>query len=205
VVACRKPLLGRGAKETTNMQRRKAITKDEGVMLGKPTVAGTRLTVELILEKLAAGEGVGQIVEAYPRLDREAVREALLFAAGEGEIVARLRSEGHDVAYVPEISAGIRNDEVLARANEEGRVLLTEDKDFGDLAFFYGNRSLASSFCAPTEQVSKPRRTWLLKSWRHTRTNSRRIRRTSSCFGGAGRRDPFHSATSGPEGRNSPG
>jgi uncharacterized protein (DUF433 family)/predicted nuclease of predicted toxin-antitoxin system len=142
VVACRKPLLGRGAKETTNMQRRKAITKDEGVMLGKPTVAGTRLTVELILEKLAAGEGVGQIVEAYPRLDREAVREALLFAAGEGEIVARLRSEGHDVAYVPEISAGIRNDEVLARANEEGRVLLTEDKDFGDLAFFYGNRSL---------------------------------------------------------------
>ena len=31
--------------------------------------------------------------------------------------------------------------EVLARANAEGRVLLTEDKDFGDLAFFYGNRS----------------------------------------------------------------
>ncbi len=40
------------------MQQRKAITKDEGVMLGKPTVAGTRLSVELILEKLAAGEGV---------------------------------------------------------------------------------------------------------------------------------------------------
>jgi predicted nuclease of predicted toxin-antitoxin system len=59
----------------------------------------------------------------------------------EGEIVARLRSEGHDVAYVPEISAGIRDDEVLARANAEERVLLTEDKDFGDLAFFYGNRS----------------------------------------------------------------
>lgn len=59
----------------------------------------------------------------------------------EGEIVVYLRSEGHDVAYVPEISAGIRDDEVLARANAEDRVLLTEDKDFGDLAFFYGNRS----------------------------------------------------------------
>jgi uncharacterized protein (DUF433 family) len=91
VVACRKPSLGRGAKETTNMQQRQAITKDVAVMLGKPTVAGTRLTVELILEKLAAGEGVGQIVESYPRLDREAVREALLFAAGRvEEVLAKL-------------------------------------------------------------------------------------------------------------------
>ena len=56
-------------------------------------------------------------------------------------MVARLRSEGHDVAYIPETSAGIRDDEVLARANAEDRVLLTEDKDFGDLAFFYGNRT----------------------------------------------------------------
>jgi len=92
VVACRKPLPGRGAKETTDVQQRKGITKDEGVMLGKPTVAGTRLTVELILEKLAAGEGVGGIVESYPRLDREAVREALLFAAGQvEEMLVRLR------------------------------------------------------------------------------------------------------------------
>ena len=60
----------------------------------------------------------------------------------EGKIVARLRDGGHDVAYVPESFAGIRDDEVLARANAEDRVLLTEDKDFGDLAFFYGSRSL---------------------------------------------------------------
>jgi uncharacterized protein (DUF433 family) len=91
VVACRKQLLGCGT-ETRNTQQRKAITKDEGVMLGKPTVAGTRLTVELILEKLAAGEGVGRIVESYPRLDRESIREALLFAAGRVEdVLARLR------------------------------------------------------------------------------------------------------------------
>ena len=42
----------------------------------------------------------------------------------EGEVVARLRSVGHDVAYVPVASAGIRDDEVLAPANAEGRVLL---------------------------------------------------------------------------------
>jgi uncharacterized protein (DUF433 family) len=77
----------RGTKETTDMRQHKAIAKDEGVMLGKPTVAGTRLTVELILEKLAAGEGVGRILESYPRLDREVVREALLFAAGRVEEV----------------------------------------------------------------------------------------------------------------------
>ncbi len=34
------------------MQQRKTIAKDEGVMLGKPTVAGTRLTIELIVEKI---------------------------------------------------------------------------------------------------------------------------------------------------------
>jgi uncharacterized protein (DUF433 family) len=87
----REVLSKRGVEETTNMQQRRGIAKDEGVMLGKPTVAGTRLTVELILEKLAAGEGVGRIVGSYPRLDRESVRESLLFAAGRvEEVLARL-------------------------------------------------------------------------------------------------------------------
>jgi uncharacterized protein (DUF433 family) len=91
VVACGKLSLGRDVKEATYVQQRKTIAKDEGVMLGKPTVAGTRLTVELILEKLAAGEGVDPLVESYPRLDRESVREALLFAAGRVEdVLARL-------------------------------------------------------------------------------------------------------------------
>jgi len=50
-------------------------------MMGKPVVAGTRITVELILEKLAAGETVDQILAAHPRLTEEAVRAALAFAA----------------------------------------------------------------------------------------------------------------------------
>lgn len=57
------------------------IVSDPAVMMGKPVITGTRITVELILEKLAAGETVEQILEAHPRLTREAVQAALAFAA----------------------------------------------------------------------------------------------------------------------------
>ena len=62
-------------------EKRKYVTSDPSVMMGKPVIAGTRITVELILEKLAAGETIDQIVEAHPRLSRDAIREALSFAA----------------------------------------------------------------------------------------------------------------------------
>lgn len=57
------------------------INSDPNVMMGKPVIAGTRITVELILEKLAAGETVEQILEAHPRLTLEAIQAALAFAA----------------------------------------------------------------------------------------------------------------------------
>ena len=57
------------------------IVSDPNVMMGKPVIAGTRITVELILEKLAAGETFDQILEAHPRLTREAIQTALGFAA----------------------------------------------------------------------------------------------------------------------------
>ena len=57
------------------------VVSNPGVMMGKPVIAGTRITVELILEKLAAGETVEQIVEAHPRLTADAIRAALAFAA----------------------------------------------------------------------------------------------------------------------------
>jgi len=62
------------------MQRRMVVS-DPAVMAGKPIIAGTRITVELILEKLAAGETVEQILQAHPRLTREAIQAALEFAA----------------------------------------------------------------------------------------------------------------------------
>ena len=60
---------------------RAQIVADPKIMMGKPTVAGTRITVELILEKLAAGETVEQILAAHPRLTDEGVRAAIALAA----------------------------------------------------------------------------------------------------------------------------
>jgi uncharacterized protein (DUF433 family) len=57
------------------------IMCDPAVMLGKPVVVGTRVTVELILEKLAAGETFEQLLEAHPRLTRPVILAALNFAA----------------------------------------------------------------------------------------------------------------------------
>lgn len=60
---------------------KKMIRSDPRVMAGKPVVAGTRITVELILEKLAAGESESQLLEAHPQLTQESIRAALAFAA----------------------------------------------------------------------------------------------------------------------------
>lgn len=57
------------------------IISDPKIMMGKPTVAGTRITVELILEKLASGETVDQILSEHPRLTTEGIRAAIAFAA----------------------------------------------------------------------------------------------------------------------------
>jgi uncharacterized protein (DUF433 family) len=57
------------------------IQIDPAVMMGKPVIVGTRITVELILEKLAAGETIEQILEAHPRLTREGISAALAYAA----------------------------------------------------------------------------------------------------------------------------
>ena len=57
------------------------ITSDPAVMLGKPVVVGTRITVELILEKLGSGESIEQLLDSHPRLTHEAILAALRFAA----------------------------------------------------------------------------------------------------------------------------
>jgi uncharacterized protein (DUF433 family) len=57
------------------------IEANPNVLSGKPVVAGTRITVELILEKLGAGESIEQIIEAHPRLIKQDVLDAISFAA----------------------------------------------------------------------------------------------------------------------------
>jgi len=55
----------------------KLIQSNPSVMMGKSVITGTRITVEHILEKLAAGETVEQILDAHPRLTKDAIQAAL--------------------------------------------------------------------------------------------------------------------------------
>ena len=57
------------------------IVRDSAVMLGKPAITGTRLTVELLLDLLASGETVEGLVEQYPQLTRDDVLAALAYAS----------------------------------------------------------------------------------------------------------------------------
>lgn len=63
------------------MEWRRYIQADPAVLAGKPVVRGTRIPVELILEKLGAGESVEQVLAAHPRLTIEAIQAAMSFAA----------------------------------------------------------------------------------------------------------------------------
>jgi uncharacterized protein (DUF433 family) len=56
------------------------IQSNSSIMMGKPVVAGTRIRVELIQEKLAEGETIDQLLDAHPRLGKEGILAALRFA-----------------------------------------------------------------------------------------------------------------------------
>ncbi|MDP2183402.1 MAG: DUF433 domain-containing protein [Actinomycetota bacterium] len=57
------------------------IVSEPGIMMGKPVVEGTRITVEAILEDIGAGETIEQVLKAHPRLTREGVLAAVRFGA----------------------------------------------------------------------------------------------------------------------------
>ena len=51
------------------------------IMMGKPVIKGTRITVESILEELSSGKSMEDLLSAFPRLDKAGVLAALAFAA----------------------------------------------------------------------------------------------------------------------------
>jgi predicted nuclease of predicted toxin-antitoxin system len=66
------------------------------------------------------------------------------FAADEscaGPVVAALREAGHDVLAIAEVFRGATDEQVLERARSEKRVLITEDRDFGELVYSRGQPS----------------------------------------------------------------
>ena len=65
----------------TDQQLLQRITCDPAVMVGKPVIKGTRLTVEYVLNLLTHGSTVEQIQDEYDGLEREDVQACLLFAS----------------------------------------------------------------------------------------------------------------------------
>jgi uncharacterized protein (DUF433 family) len=59
---------------------RQIIVSNPKIMMGQPVVSGTRITVDLILEGLSAGESFDQLLKAHPRLTKEGIQAALQFA-----------------------------------------------------------------------------------------------------------------------------
>lgn len=51
------------------------------VMMGKPVIRGTRITIELVLRKISAGESIVSLLNAYPRLTREDIQAAIGYTA----------------------------------------------------------------------------------------------------------------------------
>jgi uncharacterized protein (DUF433 family) len=63
------------------MRRLERISHDPKIMGGKPIIRGMRVTVGTIVGLLAAGYSVAEILEAYPYLEEEDIKQALAYAA----------------------------------------------------------------------------------------------------------------------------
>lgn len=63
------------------------IESNPRVMLGKPVIKGTRITVEYILREIAAGMTIDDLLEAHPHITRGEVQAALRFAAKSASLV----------------------------------------------------------------------------------------------------------------------
>ena len=100
------------------------ITLNPKVMVGKPVIRGTRLTVQYILGLLAHGANIEEILKEYEGLTREDILACLLFA-----------TESLERFSVYEQSRGADDDSILQRAYAENRILITNDKDFGELIY----------------------------------------------------------------------
>lgn len=74
-------LITQGGNKMESQQYKDRIAVDPDIMLGKPVIKGTRVTIELILKKLSEGMTVGELLEAYPHLTKEDIFAALSYSA----------------------------------------------------------------------------------------------------------------------------
>lgn len=57
------------------------IVSDPKILFGKPVIAGTRISVELVLEELGAGMSIEEFLREYPHINRDQVLEAIRYAS----------------------------------------------------------------------------------------------------------------------------
>jgi uncharacterized protein (DUF433 family) len=88
----------------TDQQLLERITLNPKVMVGKPAIKGTRLTVEFILNLLAHGANVAEIIEEYDGLTEEDIQACLLFAKNSLE----------ETTFMPLVS----DDELISNAEK---------------------------------------------------------------------------------------
>lgn len=83
------------------------IVTDHEIMLGKPVIRGTRITVELVLRKMAQGVSVADLLDMYPHLTVEDVRACLDYAANgakeraslSGSHAKRVRADAYSLHW----------------------------------------------------------------------------------------------------------
>jgi uncharacterized protein (DUF433 family) len=63
------------------MEWQQYIVRNPDILMGKPTIKGTRISVELIMRKLGGGYTIEEIITAYPHLAKEQILAACEYAA----------------------------------------------------------------------------------------------------------------------------
>ncbi|MCY7328954.1 MAG: DUF433 domain-containing protein [Saprospiraceae bacterium] len=73
----------------------KHIISDPDILHGKPIIKGSRISVQLILEWIASGASISDIVVEFPHLSVESVREAVLYASrfADHEILIEVKGQ----------------------------------------------------------------------------------------------------------------
>ena len=76
------------------------IAVNPEVMLGKPVIRGTRITVELLLRKLSEGATEAELLEAYPHLTGDDIKAAIAYAADTVAREPRAQKKGSGRPYL---------------------------------------------------------------------------------------------------------
>ena len=63
------------------MERLERITINPNICLGQPTIRGMRITVSVVLKMLASGATIQEVLDAYPELESDDVKQAMQYAA----------------------------------------------------------------------------------------------------------------------------